>query len=72
MLCKNWIKENHIEELKEYIESLGQKQESVSYIRTGNAIADAVVNQMYEMAVEKNISFEYTGKFPQTVNRQIK
>ena len=46
------VKENHIEELKEYIESLGQKQESVSYIRTGNAIADAVVNQMYEMAVE--------------------
>lgn len=66
------VKENHIEELKEYIESLGQKQESVSYIRTGNVIADAVVNQMYEMAVEKNISFEYNGKFPQTVNQTNK
>lgn len=66
------VKENHIEELKEYIESLGQKQESVSYIRTGNVIADAVVNQMYEMAAEKNISFEYNGKFPQTVNQTNK
>lgn len=66
------VKENHIEELKEYIESLGQKQESVSYIRTGNAIADAVVNQMYEMAAEKNISFEYNGKFSQTVNQTNK
>lgn len=66
------VKENHIEELKEYIESLGQKQESVSYIRTGNVIADAVVNQMYEMAAEKDISFEYNGKFPQTVNQTNK
>ena len=66
------VKENHIEELKEYIENLGQKQESVSYIRTGNVIADAVVNQMYEMAAEKNISFEYNGKFPQTVNQTNK
>lgn len=59
LLClKNLANNNNIEEIKEYLQILGQTIEKLNYkIKTGNVISDAIINEKYNIAKMDNIEF---------------
>lgn len=59
-----------IQGTEQYIMQLGQKKMEMYYISTGNSIADVVLNQMYELAKQKHIEFQYEGKFTKLLNEK--
>lgn len=63
----NLVQNNQMETLKTYLCELSEKNKSVYYVYTGNVIANAVVNQIYEQAVKNGIHFKYEGDIPENV-----
>lgn len=59
LLClKNLANNNNIEEIKKYLQVLGQTIEKLNYkIKTGNVISDAIINEKYNIAKMENIEF---------------
>lgn len=62
---------NNREGLESYINQLSEKKECTRYIRTGNLLADAVMNNILaDIKEEDQIQFEITGKFPEKINME--
>lgn len=59
LLClKSLANDNNIEEIKRYLQLLGQTIEKLNYkIKTGNVISDAIINEKYNIAKMDNIEF---------------
>lgn len=59
LLClKSLANNNNIEEIKKYLQLLGQTIEKLNYkIKTGNVISDAIINEKYNIAKLENIEF---------------
>lgn len=60
LLClKNLAQNGNVEELNNYLHTLGQTIEKLDYnIKTGNAISDAIINEKYNIAKMENIKFD--------------
>lgn len=58
------MEKSNIEELKSYIEDLGEIKAGLDFISTNHIICDAVINQYYELCNQEGIALSVTGKFP--------
>lgn len=66
---KNLANNEKIEEIKVYLNDMGYEINKVDFnIKTGNSIADAVINEKYSIAKEKNIQFECDFMLPCEIN----
>lgn len=60
-------RDGKIEDIRRYIDELGEKKESLYYISTGNRIANAVMNHIYVQALEVGVKLEFGGKIPEEI-----
>lgn len=58
------MEKGNLEELKSYIEDLGEIKAGLDFISTNHIICDAVINQYYELCNQAGIALSVTGKFP--------
>lgn len=66
---KNLANNEKIKEMKVYLSDIGYEINEVDFnIKTGNSIADAVINEKYSIAKEKNIQFECDFMLPHETN----
>lgn len=66
---KNLANSEKIKEMKVYLSDIGYEINKVDFnIKTGNSIADAVINEKYSIAKEKNIQFECDFMLPEYLN----
>ena len=66
LIClSSLLQENNIEEIKKYIDNLRDTVTKLSFeIKTGNTIADVVLNDKYNLAKAQGIKFKYDFMLP--------
>lgn len=66
---RNLANSEKIKEMKVYLSDIGYEINKVDFnIKTGNSIADAVINEKYSIAKEKNIQFQCDFMLPYELN----
>ena len=63
------VKDNKIEELQEYINSVKGEMENFNLgkLESGNDVVDAILNHLYQEAAKDNIQININGKLPEDI-----